>query len=81
MDMSIDDIKNEIAELENEYKLFPSSQKKAQIDRLKKDLWSLEEKLQKDKNEFYAKLEEDNRKKDEENIKNTNRTNRRKYNK
>lgn len=47
MDMSIDDIEKEIAELEDEYKLFPSSQLKAKIDRFKKELWYFEEKLQK----------------------------------
>lgn len=62
MDMSIDDINNELAKLENEYKLSPTSQLKARIDHLK---WHLEEKLQKDKNEFYAKLEENKRKNDE----------------
>ena len=65
MNITIDDINNELVELENEYKLLPSSQLKAKIDRLKKELWALEEKLQKDKNDFYIKFEEDKRKNDE----------------
>lgn len=65
MDMSIDDIKNEIAELENKYKPNIPEHIKAKIDHLK---WCLEEKLQKDKNEFYAKLDE-NKRKNEENKK------------